>query len=75
MKKGSGVYRVLVGRPEGKRPLKRPRHRWEDKLKLEIRIDGANWIRLAQVRCNGGLCEHDNEPSGSINKAGYILTG
>jgi hypothetical protein len=48
---GRGVYRVLVGRPQGKRPLGRPRHRWEDNTKLdlkEIRIDGANWIQLAQ---------------------------
>jgi hypothetical protein len=47
------VYRVLVGRPEGKRPLGRPRRRWEVNIKLdlmEIGIDGANWIRLAQVR-------------------------
>jgi hypothetical protein len=46
-----GVYRVLVGRPEGKRPLGRPRRRWEDNIKMdprEIGIDGANWIRLAQ---------------------------
>jgi hypothetical protein len=41
----------LVGRPEGKRPLGRPRHRWEDNIKLnlgEIGNDGANWIQLAQ---------------------------
>jgi hypothetical protein len=46
-------YRVLVGRPEGKRPLGRPRRRWEDNIKLdlgEIGIDGANWIKLAQDR-------------------------
>jgi hypothetical protein len=39
------IYRVLVGRPEGKRPLRRPRPRWEDNIKIdlrEIRIDGAN---------------------------------
>jgi hypothetical protein len=50
---GRGVYRVLVGRPEGKRPLGRPRRRWEDDIKLDLReveIDGANWIRLAQDR-------------------------
>jgi hypothetical protein len=44
---------VLVGRPEGKRPLGRPRRRWEDNIKLDLRdigIDGANWIRLAQGR-------------------------
>jgi hypothetical protein len=43
----------LVGRPEGKRPLGRPRHRWEDYIKIdlkEIRIGGANWIQLAQNR-------------------------
>jgi hypothetical protein len=48
-----GVYRVLVGRPEGKRPLGRPRHRWEDNIKLDLReigIDGVNWIKLAQDR-------------------------
>jgi hypothetical protein len=50
---GRDVHRVLVGRLEGKRPLGRPRRRWEDNIKLdlrEIRIDGANWIRLAQDR-------------------------
>jgi hypothetical protein len=43
----------LVGRPEGKRPLGRPRSRWEDNIKMDLReieIDGANWIRLAQDR-------------------------
>jgi hypothetical protein len=50
---GRGVYKVLVGRPEGKRPLGRPRHRWEDNIKLDLReigIDGANWIQVAQDR-------------------------
>jgi hypothetical protein len=50
---GRGVYRVLAGRPEGKRPLGRPRRRWEDNIKMdhrEIGIGGANWIRLAQGR-------------------------
>jgi hypothetical protein len=53
MGEGRGVYRVSVGRPEGKRPLGRPRHRWEDNTKMDLRevgIDGANWIRLAQDR-------------------------
>jgi hypothetical protein len=48
-----GAYRVLVGRPKGKRPLGRPRHWWEDNIKLdltEIGIDGANWIQWAQDR-------------------------
>jgi hypothetical protein len=45
-----GAYRVLTGRPEGKRPLRRPRRRWEDNIKLELReigIGGANCIGLA----------------------------
>jgi hypothetical protein len=48
-----GAYRVLVGRPEGKRPLGRPRRRWENNIKMDLRetgIDGANWIQLAQDR-------------------------
>jgi hypothetical protein len=47
---GSGVYRALVGRPEGKRPLGRPRSRREDNIKLYLRetgSDGADWIQLA----------------------------
>jgi hypothetical protein len=50
---GRGVYRVLVGRPEGKRPLRKSTRRWEDNIKLDLReigIDGANWIQLAQDR-------------------------
>jgi hypothetical protein len=50
---GRGVYRVLVGKPESKRLLGRPRHRWEDNIKLDLReigIDGSNLIRLAQDR-------------------------
>jgi hypothetical protein len=51
MEEGSGVYRVLVGRPECKKPLGRTRHRWEDNIKMILKekgIDEANWIRLAQ---------------------------
>jgi hypothetical protein len=53
MVEGKDVYRVLVGRPKGKRPLGRPRHRWEDNVKMDLRdigIDGAKWIQLAQDR-------------------------
>jgi hypothetical protein len=49
----------LVGRPEGKRPLGRPRRRWEDNVKLDLRetgIDGANWIQLAQDRAQLRIC-------------------
>jgi hypothetical protein len=50
---GRSVYRVFVWRPKGKRPLGRPRRRWEDNIKMDLRetgIDGANWIRLDQDR-------------------------
>jgi hypothetical protein len=53
MGEGRSVYRVSVGKPEGKRPVGRPRRRWEDIIKLDLReigIDGENWIRLAQDR-------------------------
>jgi hypothetical protein len=46
-----GVYRFWVGKPEGKRPLGRPRHRWEDSIKmdlLEVGCVGMDWIELAQ---------------------------
>jgi hypothetical protein len=52
MGEGRNVYRVLVGRTEGKKPLGRPRRRWEDNIKVDLReigIDAANWIHLAQV--------------------------
>jgi hypothetical protein len=57
MGEGRGVYRVLVRRPEGKRALGRPRRRWRDNIKIDLReigIDGANWIRLAQDRVSSG---------------------
>jgi hypothetical protein len=47
------AYRILVGKPEGKRPLGRPRRRWEDNIKMDLREigwDGMNWIDLAQDR-------------------------
>jgi len=46
-----GVYRVLVGKPEGKRPLGRPRHRWADNIRMDLQDVGCgyvDWIRLAQ---------------------------
>jgi len=48
-----GVYRILVGKPEGKRPLGRPRHRWEDNIKTdlqEVRCGGMDSIEPAQDR-------------------------
>ena len=65
------VHRVLVGKPEGKRPLGRPRRRWEDNIKMdlqEVGLDGvgSGWGQMA------GTCEYGNELSGSI-KCGEFL--
>jgi hypothetical protein len=53
MGEGRGVYRVLVGKPEGKKPLGRPRRRWEEYIRMEIQEVGCgcvDWIGLAQDR-------------------------
>jgi len=52
MGEGSGVHRVLVGKPEGKRQLRRPRRRWEDNIKMDLRevAGGGDWMELAQNR-------------------------
>ena len=53
MGQGTGVHRVLVGRPEGKRPLGRPRRRWEDSIKMDLHEVGGgweDWMELAQGR-------------------------
>jgi hypothetical protein len=49
----TNVYRILMGKPEGKRPLGRPRRRWEDEIRMELRGIGwrsVDWIQLAQDR-------------------------
>jgi hypothetical protein len=43
MGEGRSVYRILVGKPEGKRPLGRPRRRWEDNIKMDLRVIGIRW--------------------------------
>ena len=53
MTEGRGMYRFLVGKSEGKRTLGRPRHRWEDNIKMdlqEVGCGGMDWIELAQDR-------------------------
>jgi hypothetical protein len=59
MGEGRGVYKVLVGRTEGKRLLGRPRRRWEDSIEMDLReigIDEANWIQLSQDRVQLHAC-------------------
>jgi len=53
MGQGRGVHRVLVGKPEGKRPLGRPRRRWEDNIKMDLQEVGGccgDWMELAEDR-------------------------
>ena len=53
MGEGRGVYRVLVGKPVGRRPLGRPRHRWENNITMDLREVGCgcvDWMELAQDR-------------------------
>jgi hypothetical protein len=68
MEEKRNAYRILVEKPEGKRPLGRPTRRWVDNIKIGLReigwcgLDrsGSGWGRVE------GSCEHDDEPSGSI---------
>jgi hypothetical protein len=51
MEEGRGVHKVLVGKLEGKRPLGRPRRRWEDNIKMDLQEMGfGDWMELAQDR-------------------------
>jgi hypothetical protein len=72
-----GIYRVLVGKPEIKRPLGRPRRRWEDNIRMDLQEVGygvMDWIELAQDRDRWLVLffKCDNEPSVSI-KCGEFL--
>jgi hypothetical protein len=53
-----GAYNILVGRPEGRRPLGRPRRRWEDNIKMDLREIGfgdVDWIIGLRIGTGGGL--------------------
>jgi hypothetical protein len=63
-REGRGVYRVLVGKPEGKRPLGGPRHRWEDNIKMDLQdveCESMDWIELAQDRDRWRALETHNK--------------
>ena len=69
MGKERGVYRVLVGKPEGKRPLGRPRCRWVDNIRMDLQEVGCryiDWIGWAQDRQVADVCEGGNKPLGSV---------
>jgi hypothetical protein len=67
-----GVYRVLVGKSEGKRPLGRPRHRREDNIKMDLRE--VEWVSMDKIGLAQDMdtCERSNESSGSV-KCGEFL--
>jgi len=70
-----GLYRYLVGKPEGRRPLGRPRRRWVGNIRMYLQEVGCgymDWIGLAQDRQVADAFECGNEPSGSV-KCGEFL--
>jgi hypothetical protein len=63
------MHCVLAWKPEGKRPLGRPRQRWEDNIKMTLPVVGSggmDWIDVVRIGTGGGSCECGNELSGSI---------
>jgi hypothetical protein len=72
MGEGRGVYRVLVGKPERKRPLVRPRRRWDDNIRMDLQEVGygyVDWIGLAQDRERWRALD---EPSGSKKRGEFL---
>jgi hypothetical protein len=63
------TYNILVWKPEGRRPLGRPRRRWEDNIRMDLGEAGfgdVDWLQVASS------CEHGNEPSGSIEFGEFL---
>jgi hypothetical protein len=78
MGKDRGVYRVLVGKPEEKRPLGRLRRRWEDNIKMnfqEVGGSGGDWMELAQDRDRWDTCGYGEELSSSVNAGNFLTSG
>ena len=72
MEEGRDVHKVLVGKPDGKRPLGRPRRRWEDNIKMDLQEVGRGCGAGSGQGQVAGACEYGNELSGSI-KCGEFL--
>jgi hypothetical protein len=63
------AYKLLVRQPDGKRLLRRPRYRWEDNIRMDLREmgwEGVDWINDSEQGSTVCSCEHSNEPLGSI---------
>ena len=70
MEEGRSAFKILEGKPTGKRPLERPRRRWEDNMRMdleEIRINAGNWVDSALDRDYWSPCNCGIEPPGSIS--------
>jgi hypothetical protein len=75
MRERRGVYRVLMGKPEGKVPPARTRCKWEYNIKKDLQEVGrgfGDWMELAQDRDMAGACEYGNELSGSIRCGEFL---
>jgi hypothetical protein len=69
------VHRALGGKPEGTRPLGRPRRRWEDNIKMDLQKVGGgcgDWMERAQDRDRWRALEYGNELPGSINSGNFL---
>jgi hypothetical protein len=77
MSEGRGVHRVLVGRPEGRRPLRRPRRRWEDNIKRDLQEVGGDcgdWMKRAQDRNRWRALVSTVMNLGSINVGNFLTS-
>jgi hypothetical protein len=75
---GGGVYRVLVGKPDGKRPYGRPRRRWEDNIKMDLQEVGCgvvDWIKLTQDRDRWRALVNEVMNRRVAKNTGNFLTG
>jgi hypothetical protein len=74
MGEGRGLYRVLVGKPEGKRPLGRPRHRWENNVKMDLQEVGFQFFQFQFISHSIDPLQVQR-PHGYINSQDYNLLG
>jgi len=76
MEERRGVHRVLVGKPQGKRPLGRHKRRWEYNIKMDLQVVGRGGHGLdrygSELGRVAGSYECSNEPSGSINRGEFL---
>ena len=72
MKEGRSAFKIVTGKPTGKRPLGRPRRIWEDNIRMDVKeigINTRNWVDLAQDRDYWrALCGYGIEPTGFISQ-------